>query len=286
MTVLSVLTFPEALDRKIPFWRLEITNWGNRQTGAASDGTSLNYPGSGAALESGAQLITIGPDSTADEVIVNYNPFLFNTAFTVPNPGFLNQLSMTVGLGRPGQMIPGAMSFRTALSTQFGDTYIKDGTTGNANFGTAPEFEAPTLQLLVYPQMPTVPVVAKRNLMYRSVSPVVVAGAEQLLAIWPVMGRSCKVVYFRATGTLAANVRVGLISSYVGTSAGVPVFRPVEDTAQTGAVSAATATQFRCATTTPCQWLAVYATLTGGAGSIVANLIASDDSCADTSTAS
>ena len=281
MAVTSVLTLDEALQKGLPFWRLQISNWGNRQTGA--DATSLRYPASGT-LTTSPQLVAIGPDSTADEALLEYNPYS-NTAFLAPNPGALDQETISIGLQKPGVFVPGPISVRTAFSTQFTDTYVKDGTPGNAAFGTSSVFEAPTLQLLVYPAgSPITPVFAKRNLLYRSTSvdtTAFVLGTEVPIAYWPVMGRGCKAIYMRATNTLVANVRIGLISTYEATNVGVVSPRIVEKTVGSGAINGNTAVSYARGTGLPGQWLAVYITPTAGAGFVQANLVASDEGCGE-----
>jgi hypothetical protein len=275
MAVTSLSTYAAAIAAGNAFWRLQITNWGNRETGA--DANSIQYV---EAPVQGVQYLAIGPDSTADEVIITYaDPSLAQRAFTVPNPGFLNAISMTIGITKPGIVMPGPLTVRTALSTQFGDAYIRDGNPASQPFGgTEALFEAPTLQLLAYPETPTVPVSNKRNDMYRSsqVASAGDVGVEQLIGIWPVMGRSCKSIYFQGTGTLAASVRVGGIATYVLTSVGLPVPRTIEDTVGTATVDATTGTQASLSTGRPMQWLAAYMTRTGGAGSMTTILTASD----------
>lgn len=281
MAVTSVLTLDEALQKGLPFWRLQISNWGNRQTGA--DATSLRYPASGR-INVSPQLITIGPDSTADEALLEYNPY-YDGAFTVPNPGVLDQETISIGLQKPAAFTPGPILVRTAFSTQFTDTYVKDGTAGNAAFGTSSVFEAPTLQLLVYPSgSPITPVFAKRNLLYRSTSfdtTPLVLGTEVPIAYWPVMGRGCKAIYMRATNTLVANVRIGLISTYEATSGGAPSPRIIEKTVGSGVINGVTAVSYARGTALPGQWLAVYITPTAGVGFAQANLVASDEGCGE-----
>lgn len=277
MAVTSALTSNQAVQAGLPFWRLQISNWGNRQTGA--DATSLRYPAIGN-VDMSPQLISIGPDSTADEVLLEYNPY-DNTPYLIPSPGVLDQETISVGLQKPGVFVPGPFRLRTSFSTQFSDTYVKDGVPGSVAFGTAATFEAPTLQLLIYPNgSPITPVLPRRNLMYRSASTVGGVG-EQTIGIWPVMGRMCKSVYMRATGSLIATVRIGLISAYEATNAGVISPRVVERTVGTGTINATTAAAYARGTAMPAQWLAAYATVTGGAGSILTNLIASDEGCGE-----
>jgi len=274
----TLYSYEVARELGMPFWRVEVTNWGNRETGA--DATSLLYPV--APTRGGAALIVVGPDSTVDQAIVNYNTG--TAAPTAPVPGVLDAVSMTLGLQRAGYQIPGPMQFRTAFSSMFGDTYVKDdGSAGAGLLGTNPVFEAPRLQLLVYERPALYAPPTRRNAMYRSAVVTATAG-EQTLAIWPVMGRLAKSVTFRATGTLVANVRVGLITDYVATSGGVASARPIETTEFTGAIAAATGNQVGKRITAPAQFLVAYFTLTGGAGDVVCNLVASDDPCTDSST--
>lgn len=278
MSVLSLKSYREALAAGDTFWRLEISNWGNRGTGA--DATSIAYPAAEGTPIDGAQYITIGPDSTADEAIITYQPpSSFNTLFTFPSPGINNQVSMSIGITRPGVMLPGELFVRTSLSTQFTDEYYRDGNpTVQAFGGIEPLFEAPRLQLLMYPFVPTMPAFPKRADMYRTMETNANAdvGAETLIGIWPVMGRSCKALYFRATGTLVTAIRVGAVVDYVTTQVGLPVARPAEDTVQTANISAVSGVQESIITGRPMQWIAAYYTRTSGAGFINTQLIAQD----------
>lgn len=273
MTVTSLYTYSQVLAAGYPFWRLQITNWGNRGAGADSD--SIDYTGS---IEAGAAAVMIGPDSTVDEINLAYYSTLIGPAVSILNPGSLNQLEFTVGVKRPVFNIPGPLAVGTSFSTMFTDTYFKDGDPAAQNFGTAePLFEAPELQLLFYPTVPPLPPVPKRNDMYRSRQTAGGAGtSETLIGIWPVMGRSCKSLYFRATGDLVANIRVGGIIDVVSTSVGVPVSRAVEDTIGTAAISGVTGVQESITTGRPMQWISAYFTRVSGTGFINSVLFAED----------
>lgn len=283
MSVTSKSTYAQSIASGMPFWRLQITNWGNR--GVNADTNSLEYIAAGVGS---AQQIVMGPDSTADEVLIVYNDLSYTPQLLAKQnadinasfpPGDTSDIIVTIGIHKPGAMLPGPLRIRTAYSTQFYDTYYRDGDPNPSNFGGAePLFERPTLQLLVYPEPPTVPIFAKRSDMYRNAAPDADSdvGEEQLIGIWPVMGRSCKSVYFRATGDLVGTVRVGGISTYIATSGGV-VNNVVEDTVSGGiAVNAVTGVQASITTGRPMQFLAAYVTRTSGAGTIITNLVASD----------
>lgn len=288
MTVRSLNTYAQAVQSGYPFWRLEIDNWGNRQTGA--DATSLVYPANGnnmgpINIPGGAQLIAIGPDSTADQLIVDYNQILTPGTFTPPNPGNLNQQSMTIGVNRPGIQVPGPMIFRTSYSTMYGDIYIRDGIPGNVPLGTNPVFESPSLQVFTYTRVPPAIPPLKRVDMYRSINTIIEdqGGEEEVLAIWPVMGRKWIGIYVRASGTLQADIRMGRVTDYVNTAAGpVAQFRPVEKTVVTASVSGSGATQSCMATSKPCQFITLNAIWQSGVGGIVATMIASDDPAGET----
>lgn len=279
----TLYPYERAVELGVPFWRVEVTNWGNRQTGAVP--TSLRYPAT-TQLRNGAAHIALGPDSTADQVIVDYfqgEP----TVVVAPTPGVLDTNSITVGIQHPGQSLLGPMNFRTAPSTMFGDAYVMDDGLGTtAQFGTSTVFEAPRLQLFVFPYQPRQLPPLRRNNMFRSVRVDSASGTTEVqLGIWPVMGRLAKSVAFRATGTLAGSARVGLISSQVIGTSGVPIFNVVETTEFSAGVAGATAEQVRKTITTPTQWLVAYFTRSGGAGSIICNLLASDDACTDSAVA-
>lgn len=279
MSIQSNFLYSQAVGAGLPFWRLEITNWGNRGAGADADSIAYTKP-----IKDSAAAIVIGPDSTVDQVIVGYNEVLNpGIAYVIPAPGNLNQISMTVGVKRPGFRLSGPLSVRTSYSTQFTDIYNKDGSPTNLPFGTAePLFEAPRLQLLVYPTPPKVPIERRRNDMYRTVQTLVNGdiGAEELIGIWPVMGRGCKSLYFKAvnTGDLVATVRVGGIVDYVTTQVGLPSIRQVEKTVNnaTLTVNAATGVTAQCTTGRPMQWIAAYVTRVSGTGLLDTVLIAED----------
>lgn len=274
MAIQSNFSYSEIVSLGLPFWRLQIGNWGNR--GAGADADSIAYTGS---IPEGAAAVVIGPDSTADQVIVNYNEVIARAAYAAPQPGSNQQISMSVGIARPGVQLSGPLGVRTSFSTQFTDTYFRDGDPVVKNFGTAePLFEAPVLQMLFYPAVPPVVPGPKRADMYRTsqVNANGGVGAETLIGIWPVMGRSCKALYFRATGDLVANVRVGAIVDVVTTQAGVATSRATEDTVATAALSAVTGVQESIITGRPMQWIAAYYTRVSGAGFINTNLVAQD----------
>lgn len=287
MTVVSLNSYAEARKAGLPWWRLEITNWGNRQTGAAA--TSLIYPASGSInapgpwIPGGAACVAIGPDSTVDEMIVDYNQVLTPGTWSTPDAGDLNQTSMTVSYGRPGILLPGPMVYRAAYSSMFGDSYIKDGVTGTADLGTNAVFEAPRLQVLTYFKPPAVPPATKRADMYRSFRTTMDGSAgEKTFAIWPVMGRRSMTVFLTAQGTLVANVRVGAIVDYCATVASALSARPTEETILSGTVNATTAAQLRVASGKPAMFLAVYGTYTSGVGLVNCTMIATDDLATDT----
>jgi hypothetical protein len=278
MSVQSVHTYEQVSQARGPWWRLDVSNWGNR--GAGADSTSISVPTS--PTRGGAAAIVIGPDSTADQVLVNYtDPVPPPFASLLPNPGAINQLRMTCGVGKPFYGVPGPFFFTTSFSTMFTDLYFKDGVAAAQPFGTAnPAFEAPYLQLLTYIQPPPSGAVPqKRNDMYRVRSVPAIAATEVTAAIWPVMGRRRMAVNVRADNTLVANVRIGGIVDIVNTSLGVPSPVQFEDTLATaaGGIDATTGVQFGFENTRPIQWIAVYATQTAGAGNIIASLIARDD---------
>lgn len=280
MSVVSLNSYDAVAKTRYPFWRLEITNWGNR--GSNADTTSLVYPAggdrqAGPNIPGGGQLIMIGPDSTVDEFIVDYNELLTPGTWGPPSPGVLSQQSFTVGIHRPIVGVPGPMIYRVSPSGQYGDTYIKDGVTGNAQLGTNAVFESPRLQVITYIQPPSVlPFYTKRADMVRSLNEIIedAGGAEETMGIWPVMGRRAMAVYVRASGTLEATVRVGRIAA---TST-----RIQEETVASGAVNGTTAAQFCAVTSKPASFLALYATWTAGVGGIIATMIASDEASGDT----
>jgi len=276
MTVQSLFLYSQIVGDGLPFWRLQISNWGNRGVGADATSVAYNQP-----IKDSAAAIVVGPDSTADEVIVNYNNVLQASALVVPNPGDLNQISQTVGITRPGLHLPGPLGIRTAYSTQFTDGYFKDGDPTVNPFGTLePLFEAPNLELFLYPRPPKVPIFSKRNAMYRSRQPAagVDVGVETLIGIWPVMGRACKSIYFQATNDLVATVRVGGISAFITTQVGLPVARTFEKTVNTVTltINGTTGVTAQCTTGRPMQWIAAYYTRVSGTGFINTNLIAED----------
>lgn len=275
MAVQSIDLYAQVTSDGLPWWRLQLSNWGNR--GAGADADSIAYAGT---IAEAAGVVIIGPDSTADQAVIDYTRTLSGPAIITPTPGALNQRSFTVGINKPGVALPGPLTVRSAFSTMFTDTYFKDGSPTELPFGTTePLFEAPNLQLLFYPGQPIVPPYTKRNDMYRSSQTQFLAGtAEVLMAIWPVMGRSCKSLYFRATNDLVATVRVGAIVDYVTTQVGVAVPRAAEDTVNTVVINVNGTTGVQASVTTgrPMQWIGAYATRASGQGFINTQLIAQD----------
>lgn len=282
MTVQGTSTYARVVTSGMPFWRLEISNWGNRQTNA--DANSLEYVD--APINGGGQVIVIGPDSTVDTVLVVYQdlsltPQLLaklNADIATFPPGTLNLIMESVSVVRPGVLLPGPLRIRAAEPSMYADTYYRDGSSTTSPFGGGePLFERPRLQLYVYPSLPALFVPHQRADMLRSTVTAASAdvGAETLIGIWPVAGRKRKAVYFRVTDTLEASLRVGLISGYVAGTVGAPLPQMVEDTLSTAALTATT--QASMASETPCQFLAAYYTRTAGAGDVVTNLFASDE---------
>lgn len=275
MTVQSRLLYSQVLGAGLPFWRLELSNWGNR--GAGADANSLQYQGR---IDAGAAAIVIGPESTADEAVIRYNQGIGAPTAQAIFPGAVDQEELTIGVKKPGINLPGPLQVGTTFTTQFTDGYFRDGDPTGFPFGTLePRFEAPTLQLLFYPRPPT-NVAYKRNDMYRSsrIAADGAIGTETLIAIWPVMGRACKSIYFRATGNLVATVRVGGIVDFVTTVLGLPQARVIEKTVNnvTLTVNATTGATAQCTTGRPMQWIAAYYTRVSGDGNIETNLIAED----------
>ena len=280
MTVQGTSTYASVVTSGMPFWRLEISNWGNRETNA--DANSLEYVD--APVNGGGQVIAIGPDSTVDTVIVAYQDLSMTPQLLTKlnididsfPPGTLNLIMESVSTVRPGVLLPGPLRVRAAQSSMYADTYYRDGDATTSPFGGGePLFERPQLQLYVYPSLPGLSVPHRRSDMLRSTVTTAAGVTETLIGIWPVAGRKTKAVYFRVTDTLTANVRVGLISGYVAGTAGSPLPRMVEDTLNTAAVTATA--QASMSSAVPCQYLAAYYTRTGGAGDVITNLIASDE---------
>lgn len=266
----------------MPFWRLEISNWGNRQTNA--DANSLEYVA--APVNGGGQVIVVGPDSTVDTVLVAYQDLSLtpqvlvklNNDIDTAAPGSINLIMESVSVVRPGVLLPGPLRIRAAESSMYADTYYRDGSSTTSPFGGGePLFERPQLQLYVYPSLPQLFVPHRRADMLRSALTAASAdvGAETLIGIWPVAGRKAKTVYVRATDTLEATIRVGMISGYVAGTVAVPLPRMVEDTLTTAAITPTAQASFSVPQL--CQYLAVYYTRTAGAGNVVTNLTASDE---------
>lgn len=253
----------------MPFWRLQISNWGNVGTGA--DANSVQYVDGPV---SSAQYVVIGPDSTADEVVIGYDDNALAFGNTGSSPLILGREQFTIGIVRPGAMLPGPLTVIATIATRFGDVYFKDGDPAAQPFGlTAPRFQPPEIQLLFYNVVPSVPTYTKRSMLHRTVFEAAGAvGVETLFGIWPVMGRSCKSVYFRATGTAVASVRVGGITA--SRTVGPPLL--FETTVATNTINANTGVNASISTDRPMQWLAAYATTTAGAGAIQVEMTAQD----------
>lgn len=282
MTVMGTSTYARVVASAMPFWRLEITNWGNRQTNA--DANSLEYVAD--PINGGGQVLVIGPESTVDTVLVAYQDLsltpqmlikLNQDIATFP-PGTTNLIMQSVSVARPGVLLPGPLRVRAAQSSMYADAYYRDGDAAAYPFGGAELlFERPVLQLYVYPALPQLFIPHRRADMIRSTVTKASAatGVETLVGVWPVAGRKAKAVYVRATDQLEATIRVGMISSYVAGSVASPLPQMVEDTLATAAVTPTVQASFSAPQL--CQYLAVYYTWTSGDGNLITNLTASDE---------
>lgn len=282
MTVMGTSTYARVVASAMPFWRLEISNWGNRQNNA--DANSLEYVE--APINGGGQVIVIGPESTVDTVLVAYQDLSLTPQLlaklnedieTFP-PGTTNLIMQSVSVTRPGVLLPGPLRIRAAQSSMYADAYYRDGDATAYLFGGAESlFERPLLQLYIYPALPPLVVPHRRADMIRSTVTEASAatGVETLVGIWPVAGRKAKAVYVRATDLLEATIRVGMISSYVAGSVASPLPQMVEDTLATATVTPTAQASFSVPQL--CQYLAVYYTRTSGDGNLITNLTASDE---------
>lgn len=281
MTVQSVNTYKQVRAAHGPWWNLEVSNWGNRETGA--DATSLVAPVVDPP-DGGAAAIFIGPDSTVDQVIVQYtNPVPPGGVYLPPTPGQLSRpdLRRTCGIDKPFFDVPGPYFFGVAFSSMFTDTYFKDGVVAAQPFGlTNPAFEAPYLQIESYLTPPGLQAPPRRNPLWRVRSAQAVAATEVTVCILPVAGRRRITVNMKVDNTLVANPRVGAVVTNINTSLGLPSPVQFEDTispAAVGALDATTGAQWSFTTQQQMQWIAVYATQTAGAGFIYAWVTATDD---------
>lgn len=279
MTVLTAAGFDAVNAVAAPFWRLAIDNWGNRGTGA--DATSLIYP-NGSLINGSAAEIVIGPDSTVDRAVIGTTPPYLKTRATLPGLHvFSYDTDQLVSVDRPTVSAPGPLTVFASNINYYGDSYRRDYDTASYAFGgLEPLFEKPVLELDFYLRPPAAGYTpTKRNPMFRSFDPtVVVDAAEHLIGIWPVFGRKCMAVYFRATGDIEVVGRVGLIS-YSGDGSPIQLL-PVEVTAGRVNVNAATGGAGSVATGQPAQYLAAYYTVVGGTSGIIeGHLLATDDAC-------
>ncbi len=257
-------TYQTALSNSWPWWSCSVRGWGDTVLGGLSIVLdSTNCPGS---FRQGPQYMAIDPVSSVDTVSVNCTL-----------PGGIDGVNVSVDC--PGYMLGGPVAVVALL--RYGGVYYPAGATAPAAFGSAePRMVPPQLAMRFYPQIPPgLPPTVKRFPLAAAKKRTMVAGAENLIAIWPVSGRRSLACAFRATGTLTANVRVGLINqddarSESAGGSGIPF----EVTLGTGAVTAPAAGGANASLTTvqPCQYLAAYATLTAGAGDAWAYITAHD----------
>jgi hypothetical protein len=266
MAVVSWHTYKQVRVNFGPWWRLDVNNWGN--LGAAADATSLAAPVAADVPDGGAAAVMIGPLSTVDEAIILYTDPVPNPANTLGTV----QRELTFGVNKPFIDVPGPYSFKAALTSQFSDTYFKDGTAAAQPFGsTNLDFEAPYLQTISYLTAPSVLPHRQRRDMFRESVRVAIAGTEVTLGIWPVMGRKRISIWMNASNTLVANTRIGLISA--GT-AGTPA---IERTFATGTINAGTGANYEAAITTAQSFVAAYFTQTAGAGNCSCFMLATDE---------
>lgn len=259
MAFVGSLSLNQAIGASLPYWPITLTNWGN--AGSSADPYSIIYP---VTLSSnhgvGASMVTIANDSAID-----------TATLTDENSAAIADISV----GAPAIMVSNVHS--VIVSAGFGqtpasflDVYRQDGNPTDQPFGGAlSTFELPTLKLLWFIQ-PTPPILTyfRRAPFIRYNAVIAVAdGVEHNVKVWPVSGRNVKSIQVVATGTLVASIRIGVISS----------FPNAEKTAFIGDVDATTGENFAVTVTAPCAFLAVYYTVTSGAGVLRVKLYATDD---------
>jgi hypothetical protein len=247
MALYAPVTERRTFDGGLPFYEVFLTNWGN--AGALADPQSLQYPAgpSDAALAFPDLVKTyagaaIGPLSTAVNAVICYSLFqdhdpadypadITSTARVLISPEFplFSGLPGRLAIQHPvafasvvpiGSVGPPPVSYTFTPTlrdqTAFKDTYVQKGATATSPFGTAltaARFEAPLLHLYLYTnQLPPAP--PKRAPMFRNLAPSysVANGTEQLLFVFPVMGRKRIRVSLRTTNTGSHDVRVTMVS--------------------------------------------------------------------------
>lgn len=259
------LTWFQAGDRGLPYWRLRIQNWGNVGTTADPDRGSILYPP--VAIVGGepltkppnaTALVAIGSFSSVDSVIVNsLKPVPINVS-----PNGIQQIA---SVGQPVIVAPGPVYIQSHTQL-YGDFYFADGDPVQRAWGpniTGSRFIEPILELLFYFSMPT-NVPTSRGPFKQVRSQALGATADTIVGAYPISGRRRTSLFVRVTDTAIATVRVGL------------VLTDVEDTIGTGTANAVTGATLSFVTTQPASFLTVYYTLTAGAGGIFTEVISED----------
>ena len=290
MTVTSLANYAQVQAIGLSVLRLQITNWGNVATGI--DATSLLYGTLPSQALEGAYAVTIGPESTVDRVTLAYNAVFNSGATTASKLSGSNTLSQTLSVVRPAvnQLAGPLFVSCTRGPGYFNDVYYRDNDPNPHNFGgLEPLFELPFLQLDVHLRPPTNVLPTQRSPMFRSFNTAIInpeiPGTEQLIAIWPVMGRQRMTVACRAisaVGGLTASIRVGLITHGGNTT---PTIAGTEATAgPVVSIDSAVGNQALYTMVHPAQYLALYATRTAGLGNVVGHMLAEDSGSCGTCT--
>jgi hypothetical protein len=228
------ITLSDALNRRLPYWELVITEWGKVNANGDMAAVENTFPNNSNVKIPSVRAIAISPLSTVDRVRAKILPV--DPGVTLFAAGYEQQLDANeaeISVGRPwiapatvagiaGFAPPSTIILEASPGTQYSDLYVPYGSTAAAPFATSPAFEPPCLRVLFY--FRDVPQVFPERVPLMSVggmgqpvtmngylnSVAFLNGVESLVKVVPVMGRKKIRVSVSPIGAPGPNVNVRL----------------------------------------------------------------------------
>lgn len=233
-TAAGPITLAEAINRRLPYWELVISEWGKVNANGDMAKVENTFPNDASNKIPSVRAIAISPLSTVDRVrakILPIDPGV--NLFAVGYEQTLDANEVEISVQRPwiaptsvsgisGLSPPSTIILEASPGTQYSDTYVPYGSTAPAAFATSPAFNAPCLRLLFY--FRDTPQVFPARVPLMSVGgygvPVTMHGylnslsflnaVESLVQVVPVMGRKKVRVSVSPIGAPGPNVNVRL----------------------------------------------------------------------------